>query len=619
MLTGMVQTMPPGGRGGGQPGFFYRLSFDQQTDTIQDHEERRRLVNNRRNRRTEITEGCAQDRDQVHAEGEQDNAGTDALDGLAREGDKIRDLSEAILEEDHMSRFGAYVGGAPTHRKAHVSDRKGRRVIDAIADHQDAQSLVAQLANLLGFVLRQQTGIDLGDARLPSDIFGRQLLVTGYHQDAGNSQLLEAQHRFRSIGAKRVAKTDYADRLAIRQDNYAGLTTVRAGEERGLSPIQVFGGSFASQSEVSDPYLRAVNPGLHSQARAYGKILRILKGESATFRLFYNLPPQQVLGRLFRGRGQSQYVVLGHARCGRDLAHARAACRQSAGLIEGNSPNPRQRLDNGPPFDQHALPRQTRDRCRDRRRSRQYQSAGACHNERCHGSKRLSGEEVNGAAREENRREEVLGKLVRRTFDRRPMFLSFSNKSADASQGRVFADPLSPGLEHAIFIHAAAIKGIPGALWSRQGLTGDHAFVNRGLAQHDDPVHRNLLSRPDYYGIADPHLIGMQLNLGPVAPDAGHRGGHLHKAGYRPLGAGDGVVFQTLSHQHDEHDFRGGEVFTDGDGSDGRDGNGKVGRQPAIEQIQHGLVNDLVARDNRDQKRRVEAKQGGKLAEAVQQ
>ena len=93
----------------------------------------------------------------------------------------------------------------------------------------------------------------------------------------------------------------------------------------------------------------------------------------------------------------------------------------------------------------------------------------------------------------------------------------------------------------------------------------------------------------------------------------------MNKTGYRPLGAGDGVVFQPLSHQHDEHDFGGGEVFTDSDGSDGRDCDRKVRRQPTTEQVEHGLVDDLVARDNCDQKRRVEAKQGGKLAETVQQ
>src|SRR4030095_9216649 len=79
--------------------------------------------------------------------------------------------------------------------------------------------------------------------------------------------------------------------------------------------------------------------------------------------------------------------------------------------------------------------------------------------------------------------------FVRRAFYRSAVFLSFSNKTADTSQGRVLAHPLSPGFEHAVFIHTAAIKGIPGALLGRKGLTGDHALVNRGLAQHDDPIH----------------------------------------------------------------------------------------------------------------------------------
>src|SRR4029450_5136384 len=148
--------------------------------------------------------------------------------------------------------------------------------------------------------------IDLGDARLTADVFCRQLLVAGNHQDAGDSHFLEAQHRFRSIRAERVAETDYADRFAIRQHNHSRLTTVRAGEEGGLGPIHVSRGTFGSQSEVSDASLLAVNPGLHSQPGAYGKILRVLKGESATGRLLYNLPSQQVLGRFFRGRGQSE-------------------------------------------------------------------------------------------------------------------------------------------------------------------------------------------------------------------------------------------------------------------------------------------------------------------------
>ncbi len=77
---------------------------------------------------------------------------------------------------------------------ADVGGGERRRVVDAVAGHRDDPALLTQPLNHPALVLRQDFRLDLGDAELARDRFGRRAIVAGQHDDA-HARVLAARGR----------------------------------------------------------------------------------------------------------------------------------------------------------------------------------------------------------------------------------------------------------------------------------------------------------------------------------------------------------------------------------------------------------------------------------------
>ena len=452
--------------------------------------------------RTEVPERGAQDGGGVDAEGEHQDARADALDHLAREGDEIGNLAQAVLQEDDVSRFGADVRGAVAQGEPDVGGGERGRVIDPVPHHEHAEALVAQLADLPGLVLGEEPCVHLRDPRLARDSLRRGLLIPGQDAQARDPQLLQAEDRLRSIRAQRIAERDDAGRSSARGHRHRRLTLLRAAGRRRLEPGRILADRLAHEREVSHPHPRPVDTRLDTLTRADDEVATCRKRESASLGLPNDPAAEQVLRRAFRGRRQLQERVFGETGGGDDGGDARTSRGQRAGLVEGDASDARERFDEAAPLDQHPLARQARERGRDRGRRRQDQSARAGDDQGGDRADGLTGEEVDRPAGDQHDRQEILRELVGGALDRRAPPLRFGDQARDAGDGGIVPDALRARLEHAVAVDAPAVDPVAGGLRRRHRLARDHALVEGRLTRADHAVDRHLLPGAHDHGVA---------------------------------------------------------------------------------------------------------------------
>ena len=84
------------------------------------------------------------------------------------------------LNERHASALHRHVG-ACSHRDTHIRLSERWRIVDAVARHGDALSLVLQILDDCGFLVGQHIGLDMIDAEGPGDRFRRRPVVARQH------------------------------------------------------------------------------------------------------------------------------------------------------------------------------------------------------------------------------------------------------------------------------------------------------------------------------------------------------------------------------------------------------------------------------------------------------
>ena len=84
------------------------------------------------------------------------------------------------LHEDDVGRFNGCIGTA-AHSSADIGTGQDGCIVDAVADKENRPVLLAQGIHLIDFILRQQFGPDVVDARLRGDVICGFLRITGEH------------------------------------------------------------------------------------------------------------------------------------------------------------------------------------------------------------------------------------------------------------------------------------------------------------------------------------------------------------------------------------------------------------------------------------------------------
>ena len=94
--------------------------------------------------------------------------------------ERCRYGADTGLHEDDIGRFDSRIGPA-SHGGTDIGPGQDRRIIDAVADEEDRTVLLAQHIHLVDFILRQQLGPDIVDARLGSDVVRCLLGIASEH------------------------------------------------------------------------------------------------------------------------------------------------------------------------------------------------------------------------------------------------------------------------------------------------------------------------------------------------------------------------------------------------------------------------------------------------------
>ena len=136
--------------------------------------------------------------------------------------------------------------------------------------------------------------------------------------------------------------------------------------------------------------------------------------------------------------------------------------------------------------------------------------------------------------------------------------LGILDEPDDLLKRGILADLRRLKLESPCPVQSGAEDLVAGALLDGQALAGQHGLIDRALAAPHDPVHRNLLARPNEDEIAGSDLVDRYVLLAAV-PDYSRRLRlQAHQAADGVSRARLGSRFQQAAHQEERDDDRGG-------------------------------------------------------------
>ena len=155
------------------------------------------------------------------------------------------------------------------------------------------------------------------------------------------------------------------------------------------------------------------------------------------------------------------------------------------------------------------------------------------------GEPRLGSPDEPGDERErgdrQHRRDKPRRDLVGQGLNRRAAALGLRHQVDDLREHGFAADALRPHHDAARRVHRAAEDFRADGLLHRNGLAGEHGFVNRSAAFHDFAVHRNLLAGSHAQQVARMHGIERHVLVAGRRHAAGGFGARPSRALMAPL------------------------------------------------------------------------------------
>ena len=104
---------------------------------------------------------------------------------------------------------------ARAHGHADVGRRERRRIVDAVAHHDDPAARGAHLLHHGVLVLGQKVGPELVDTRCRGDAACGVLVIAGEHDDVLKAELVQLAQSLGHAGLERVLDADNALELAV--------------------------------------------------------------------------------------------------------------------------------------------------------------------------------------------------------------------------------------------------------------------------------------------------------------------------------------------------------------------------------------------------------------------
>ena len=488
------------------------------------------------------------------------------------------------VDEDHdIRRLRRRARAAHAHGYAHIGGREGRRVIDAVADHQRRLEppLHCNRRDLVGRVAIGKHGVQIEGG---ADRFRRFRPIAGQHHDPRDSGRPQALDRSRRVTAQLIRKQNRP-----RRRGFDGDENGERRAERGLPQDPPRPGIRERRLEHigigADADLTPTEIALKPRAHGFANVRRRVETEPPFARRGDDRRRHGMRRRLFERGGYAQSLVGVPAGRGLDPDDVRAADRQRARLVEDHGARPRQRLEREPSLHQDTATRRPGDARNIGDWSGEDQRARRRGHEHRKPADRISGEAPCEPCKRQRDRQKQQREPVRCPDGRRFGGLRRGRHPHDSGIGALAFRRRRHKDKGLSCIDGAAARRLARSSYDRDWLSGESRLVERRVGARKDAVNRKDLPRAHEQPIADRDLRdGNIVHLAGAFP-VRNAGRTVDEGSDVALCAGNREFFERVAPRiHDRHD-NGGEKFGECERPDHRQKRNRIHSKTAGEEV----------------------------------
>ena len=470
-----------------------------------------------------------------------------------------RDQLEQAFRRDGDVRDLARDGSAVADGDADVRRRQRRRVVDAVADHDDRAAGSALGLDEAGLVLRQDLRAVIVHADLLGDRLCGAFAVAGEHDRAPDAEGAQRSHDRAGLLAQRIGDADHGRELAA-----DGEVQVRIRRVEGFKALLFALGDGAGL--VLKDEMRRADDDLFAVHRARNAVrddvlhlgVHFLVRQTAVLRGADDGVRHRVREVLLEAGSDAQHFVRLAAAERDDVRNDRAGVGQRAGLVKDDGVRLGQRLEELAALDGDMIGARLAHRGQDCERHGELERAGEVDHEHGQRAGDVARERVAQHAAGERVGDQLVRQMGRAALRGALELLGLLDHGNDLVVAAFTG--LLRDLDHAValFDDRAGKDLRAGALDDRNRLAGERSLVDSNLAGNDLAVERDHAARSDNDVVAGGDLRQRDRDLGAVLlePYAAHAERHgarevVDRLLVRPF-------LEQLTELEQEHDRTGG-------------------------------------------------------------
>ncbi len=294
---------------------------------------------------------------------------------LAAEADGVFDQFQLVAHQHHVGGFQRHIGTGRAHRHANGGGCQRRGIVHTVAHHRHRTDFILNFLQDAHLVLRQQAGIDAGDAQFARDGVGHPFVITGQHGDFLHADLLQVVDHGLCFWPDLIRHGDNAHPVAVCAAMIAGLAVLALAvphhpDDRFALGFQRFVGVLQMRRRfvLAFQILEAAQPHhliLHFRDNAHAgdglKFLHFAQRHPARFGFGDNGLRQRMFRARLDGGRHTQKLLLAQFAARNHIRNTGLAHRERAGFIEGDRLDRRHLLDVCAALKQHTGPRRSRN------------------------------------------------------------------------------------------------------------------------------------------------------------------------------------------------------------------------------------------------------------------
>ena len=442
---------------------------------------------------------------------------------------------------------------------AHIRGGQGRRIVDAVANHDHPSSVRFLPFHKGRLVLREHLGIVF----VHPDPAGHRrrcpLAVPGHHHHLADAFRLQGTDDLSRLLPQGILNADHRRQMIVHGQIQMGIFLRKRSEKGFLSFRDRTFFILKHKMAASDHHALFSDGGGNSVGyHIFHLRVHFLVVQLLFLRRLHHGPRHGVGKMLLQAGGDAQQLIRRLAVKGDDGGHGGAGPGERARLVKDNGFRFRHGFQIFSSLYRHMVPSRFPDGGQHGNGHGKLQRAGKIHHQNgqrlCH----VPGKEPHQNRSHESPGHQAVGKMLRLSFQRGLQLFRLFDHGDDLFKSAGTAHCLYTHGQLPFLHHASRIDGISGDAAHGDGFPGEGGLVHHGLPFLHQPVEGNHISHVDHHLIPFPDLRrgNQKLLISGFLPYPAHIQGHgprqvVHRFFMRPF-------LQKLSHAEQEHDRRGG-------------------------------------------------------------